>query len=205
MLENTSNAARPGRPRSEAAESHAAIMDAVYELLQGMSVRDLTMEAVAKRAKVGKPTLYKWWPSKAALVMAMFQERFASKAEAVAAATAEQSLRNKVRALIQESNGLFGKVMAELIAEGQSEPSVLRELHDQHMSRRRAAAIADVERAMASGEFPADTDPALLIDSIIGPIYFRLLLKFAPLSERYGEELVDQVLRGLRSGPIGKR
>jgi hypothetical protein len=72
------------------------------------------------------------------------------------------------------------------------------------MSRRRAAAIADVERAMANGEFPTDTDPALLIDSIIGPIYFRLLLKFAPLSERYGEELVDQVLRGLRLSPTKK-
>jgi AcrR family transcriptional regulator len=176
-------------------------MDSVYELLQRMSVRDLTMEAVARRARVGKPTLYKWWPSKAALVMAMFQERFAGKAEAVGAGTAEQALRNKVRVLIQESNGLFGKVMAELIAEGQSEPSVLQELYDQHMSRRRAATIADVERGKASGEFLADTDSELLLDSIIGPIYFRLLLKFAPLTERYGEELVDQVLRGLRSKP----
>jgi AcrR family transcriptional regulator len=201
MPETELNPLRPGRPRSDAAESHAAIMDSVYELLQRMSVRDLTMEAVARRARVGKPTLYKWWPSKAALVMAMFQERFAGKAEAVGAGTAEQALRNKVRVLIQESNGLFGKVMAELIAEGQSEPSVLQELYDQHMSRRRAATIADVERGKASGEFLADTDSELLLDSIIGPIYFRLLLKFAPLTERYGEELVDQVLRGLRSKP----
>ena len=67
--------ARRGRPPSEAAESHAAILDAVYELLQEGSVRDLTMEAVAKRAKVGRPTLYKWWPSKSALVFAMFHER----------------------------------------------------------------------------------------------------------------------------------
>lgn len=52
-------------------------MDAVYALLQERSVRDLTMEAVARRAGVGKPTLYKWWPSKAALVFAMFHERLA--------------------------------------------------------------------------------------------------------------------------------
>ena len=48
---------RRGRPPMEAAESHATILDAVYELLQERSVRDLTMEAVAKRAGVGKPTL----------------------------------------------------------------------------------------------------------------------------------------------------
>ena len=64
-----------GRPPGTTAESHTQILDAVYELLQERSVRDLTMEAVAKRAGVGKPTIYKWWPTKADLVMAMFQER----------------------------------------------------------------------------------------------------------------------------------
>src|SRR5271156_5158736 len=105
MSDSPSTRARPGRPRSEAPVAHAAIMDAVYALLQKKSVRDLTMEAVAKRARVGKPTLYKWWPSKAALVMAMFQERFSGKAETAKAGTAEQALRNRVRVLIQESNG----------------------------------------------------------------------------------------------------
>ena len=64
-----------GRPPGTTAESHALILDAVYELLQERSVRDLTIEAVAKRAKVGKPTIYKWWPTKADLVMAMLLER----------------------------------------------------------------------------------------------------------------------------------
>ena len=73
------NALRRGRPPSEQAASHAAIMDAVYSLLQKKSVRDLTMEEVAKRAKVGKPTLYKWWPTKATLVLAMLCERMAPK------------------------------------------------------------------------------------------------------------------------------
>ena len=174
-------------------------MDAVYALLQERSARDLTMEAVAKRAGVGKPTLYKWWPSKAALVLAMFQERLAGGLGAAAATgTAEQAIRGKVRWLIGEFNGLFGKVMADLIAEGQSEPAVLRELYDQHMVRRRAATAADVERGKAAGEFRADADPEILIDAIFGPIYFRLLVRSAPLTEAYGDALVDQVLRGVR-------
>jgi hypothetical protein len=48
------------------------------------------------------------------------------------------------------------------------------------------------------GEFSADTDPTLLIDAIFGPIYLRLMLKFAPLTEEYGDDLVDQLLRGVR-------
>src|ERR1700685_881235 len=150
---------RRGRPRSHAAESHAAIMDAVYELLQKRPASDLTMEAVATRAKVGKPTLYKWWPSKAALIMAMFHERLAAKLEVSPAATAEQAIRAKMRHLIGEFNGLFGKVMADLIAEGQRDPGILQELYERHISLRRASTVADIERGKASGELVPDTVP----------------------------------------------
>jgi AcrR family transcriptional regulator len=190
---------RPGRPRSDAAEAHTAIMDAVYELLQETSARDLTMEAVAKRARVGKPTLYKWWPTKAALIMAMFQERVARKLDAVEAATAEEALRARVRALIREFNGLFGKFMAELIAEGQSNPAILQELCGEHIAERRASTAAEVEHGKATGEFSPNTDATMVIDAIFGPIYFHLLLRLTPLTVRYGDNLVDQVLRGARA------
>jgi AcrR family transcriptional regulator len=81
------------------AASHAVIMDAVYALLQEKSVRDLTIEAVARRAGVGKPTIYKWWPTKATPVLAMLVERMAPKLEKATVLTAEQSLRFRVRSL----------------------------------------------------------------------------------------------------------
>jgi AcrR family transcriptional regulator len=175
-------------------------MDAVYALLQERSVRDLTMEAVAKRAGVGKPTLYKWWASKAALVFAMFHERLASKLDALQTATVEEAIRLRVRRLIAEFQDLFGKVMTELIAEGQSDPKILQELYEQHVSIRRAHTAADIERAKSRGEFRPDIDAELLVDQIIGPIYFRMLLRIAPLDQAFGEKLVDQVLSGAR-GP----
>ncbi len=198
MKKDSSISPRIGRPHSEAAQSHTAIMDAVVELLQEMPAHDLTMEAVAKRAKVGKPTLYKWWPSKSALILAVFYERLVGKLEAPQGVTAEAGIRFRMLRLIREFNGLFGKVMADLIAEGQSDPSILRELYERHISHRRAASVADVERGIATGEFAPDTDPELLVDAIIGPIYYRLLLRSAPLTEGYAEDLIDQVLRGVR-------
>jgi Bacterial regulatory proteins, tetR family len=92
MKKNVLATARKGRPPSEMAASHAAIMDAVYTLLQEKSVRDLTIEEVAKRARVGKPTLYKWWPTKATLVLAMLCERMAPNLEKPTVLTAEESL-----------------------------------------------------------------------------------------------------------------
>jgi AcrR family transcriptional regulator len=173
-------------------------LDAVQALLQEKSVHELTMEAIAKRAGVGKPTLYKWWPSKAALVLAMFNERLAGADESASARSAEAALRAKVRKLIVSLKGDFGKVMADLIAAGQSEPSVLRDLFDQHVSLRRAAAVSDVRRGQAAGEIGADVDPELVIDGMIGPIYLRLLMQHAPLTEEFGQAIVSQVLRGVR-------
>jgi AcrR family transcriptional regulator len=173
-------------------------MDAVYELLKMKRARDLTMDAIAKRANVGKPTLYKWWPSKAALIMAMFHERIDRRSEAPVAATAEEAIRTKMRRLIREVNGLFGKVVADLIAEGQSDPAILQEFCELHSSLRRASAVADIERGKLAGEFSTDTNAELLVDAIFGPVYYRLLLRFAPLTEKYGNELIDQILLGVR-------
>jgi AcrR family transcriptional regulator len=186
------------------AASHDVIMDVVYALLQEKPVRDLTMESVAKQAKVGKPTLYKWWPTKATLVLAMLCERMAPKLEKPTALSAEESLRFRVRSLIDAFNGPFGKIVAGLIAEGQSEPSVLKEFFDRWVSPRRNATIADLQRGKDAGELGSDTGPDLLNDAIFGAIYYRMLLRSGPLTRRFGEELVEQVIRGHRSGSARK-
>jgi AcrR family transcriptional regulator len=194
-------APRRGRPPRQAAESHDAIMDAVYALLQEKSVRDLTMEEVAGRAKVGKPTLYRWWPTKANLVLAMLCERMAPNLEKPTVLSAEESLRFRARRLIDAFNGPFGRIVAGVIAEGQSEPAVLREFFDQWVSPRRNATITDLQRGMDSGELRLETEPELLNDAIFGAIYYRLLLRAGPLTRRMGEELVKHVLRGHRLEP----
>src|ERR1700674_3802227 len=200
-MKKPSPASRKGRPPSEMAASHVAIMDAVYALLQKKSIRDLTMEESAKRAKVGKPTLYKWWPTKATLVLAMLCERMAPNLEKPTGLSAEESLRFRVRSLIDAFNGPFGKIVAGLIAEGQSEAAVLQEFFDRWVSPRRNATIADLQRGKDAGELRSETEPELLNDAIFGAIYYRLLLRSGPLTRRFGEELVEQVLRGHRLGP----
>jgi len=204
-MKNSSHSGRKGRPPSEMAASHVGIMDVVYALLQEKSVRDLTMEEVAKRAKVGKPTLYKWWPTKATLVLAMLCERMAPNLEKPTALTAEESLRLRVRRLIDAFNGPFGKIVAGLIAEGQSEPAVLREFFERWVSPRRNATIADLQRGKDAGELRSEAQPELLNDTIFGAIYYRLLLRSDPLTRRFGEELVEQVIRGHRLEPGRRR
>ncbi len=198
MIKASPMRARPGRPRSESATSHATVMDAVYALLEERPLRDLTIDAVAKRAGVGKPTIYRWWPTKTALVLAMFGERLVSDRDIVATGSAESLIRRRVQRLIEQFGGMFGKVMADLIAEGQADDDLLRELYDRHISHRRAATAAEVERGKADGEFRADLDADLFIDAVFGPIYYHLLLRSTALTAAYGDRLVDQALRGAR-------
>src|SRR6185295_7238604 len=200
-MKKPSPARRKGRPPLQTAASHAAIVDTVYALLQETSVRDLTIEEVARRAKVGKPTIYRWWPTKAALVSAMLCERMAPNLETPTALTAEESLRFRVRRLIDAFNGPFGGIVAGLIAEGQSEPAVLREFVDRWVMPRRNATIDDLQRGKRSGELRLEADPELLNDAIFGAIYYRLLLRSGPLTRRVGEKLVEHVLGGQRAGP----
>jgi AcrR family transcriptional regulator len=199
-MNNPSHRGPKGRPPRDQASSHSAIMDAVYALLQEKSVRDLTMEEVARQARVGKPTLYKWWPTKATLVLAMLCERMAPNLEKPTELTAEESLRFRVRSLIDAFNGPFGKIVAGLIAEGQSEPGVLQEFFGRWVSPRRAATLADLQRGKDAGDLWSGAEPELLNDAIFGAIYYRLLLRSGPLTEQFGEELVEQVMRGHRSG-----
>ncbi len=187
----TAPPARLGRPRALSADSHEAILTAVYDLLQEMTLRELTMEKVAKRAGVGKPTLYRWWKTKAALVIAMFNERIVPTFDAPDATTLEGSISQKVDRLITAFNGFFGKVISEIIAEAQSDPDVLVEFNEHYILPRRASTVNDIISAQKQGLVPAHVDPELVVDAIFGSLYFNLLLKIRPLTAEYGAHLID--------------
>ena len=196
-MTKTSSPIRIGRPRASAADSHEAILTAVHDLLQEMSVRELTMEKVARRAGVGKPTLYRWWKSKPALVVAMFNERIVPTLDAPEARTLEESIRQKVERLVSAFDGFFGKVVSELIAEGQGDPEILRELNDGYVQPRRAGTIDEIIKAQEQGTVAKEVDPEMVVDAIFGSLYFTLLLRLRPLSPDYADRVISLSKRNL--------
>jgi hypothetical protein len=62
------------------------------------------------------------------------------------------------------------------------------------------ATIADLQRGKNAGELGSEAEPELLNDAIFGAIYYRLLWRSGPLTRPFGEALVEQVIRGHRSG-----
>jgi AcrR family transcriptional regulator len=190
-----------GRRRSE--RSHHAIIAATQELLVERGYPKLTIEAVAARAGVGKQTIYRWWPSRAALVL----EAYLSGSDAVSLPPDSGSTRDDVRALIgwlaavlAEPTG--GRVIAGLVSDMQHDPALAEGFRADVVPTRRQAMLAALQRGRERGEIRPDADLDLAVDTLHGAVFYRLLLSGEPLNAEFADRVADQVLDGLR--PAGR-
>jgi AcrR family transcriptional regulator len=189
----------PGRPRSEKART--AILTAAIELLLELGLRAMSMDDVARRAEVGKATIYRWWPSKEVLALDALATAWATPTPDTQRDTG--SLRGDLRAafrswLRQLKQRPYGRVIAGLVAEAQTDPE-FGQLYRRHFVQpRRAATRHLLQRAIDRGEIPADTNLDVTLDLLYGPIYHRLLHGHAPLTEHFTEQVIDTVIHGIR-------
>lgn len=194
---------RRGRPRSEKARD--ATLAAAAELLLTRGLGAASMDAVAERAGVSKATIYRWWPTKETLALdALFHEW----ATPPVREDGTGSLRGDLLALLRPWVRLlgerpYGRVIAALITEAQTDPTFAAEYRKRFVEPRRDQARPILARAIERGELPATTDVELALDLLYGPLYHRLLHGHAPLSERFLSDLVDTVLAGL-AAPDGR-
>jgi AcrR family transcriptional regulator len=182
----------PGRRRSEAA--HAAILRAASELLQSVGFSALSVDAIAARAGVGKATIYRWWPNKAAVVMDAFLADTAPDMPFPDTGSAREDLRRQMRAVI----GLFNTPTVRdpfvaLIAESQHDPALAAALRERFVASRRHAAKEVLTRGVERGELRADLDPEVAMDALYGALYYRLLVSGHRLTPRYADLLLDQL------------
>jgi AcrR family transcriptional regulator len=187
---------RIGRPRSE--ESKAAILEATWELLKTTSLRDLSIEAIARKSGVGKTTIYRWWSSKVAVVMDAFVENVLLVTSFPEGLSATGALTQQMASLVQAFSGEYGRIVAQIIAEGQADPEALASYRDRFIYPRRAAAKTIIQQGIENGEFDSSLDPELAIDILYGAIYFRLLVGHLPLDLQFADELPQWALKALK-------
>ncbi len=189
----------PGRPRSEAAR--AAILTAASALLDEVGCAALTIEGIAARAGVGKRTIYRWWPTKGAIVIEAFLATISPRIAFRSTVSARADLKWQLRSVVRAYNGKDGRTVSELIALGQSDPLMLKAFVDGYIEPRRRLARDVLERAVANGEIGRDANLDDLIDSLYGPIFTRLLFRHAPLSEDFIERHAEALLGSLAPRP----
>jgi AcrR family transcriptional regulator len=186
-----------GRPRSERARQ--AILAAAAELLLAQGLAAVSMDAVASRAGVSKATIYRWWPTKETLALdALYTQWAAAQPPDVDTG----SLRGDLLALLGPwarlaSSGPYGRVIAALLTEAQTDPAFAAEYRQRVVQPRRDHARAVLARAIQRGEIPGDTRVEVAIDLLYGPLYHRLLHGHATLDDRFVADTVDMALSGI--------
>jgi AcrR family transcriptional regulator len=182
---------RPGRPRSEATRSE--ILSATLRLLHHQTVQAMTIEAIAKEAGVGKATIYRWWDSKALLVIDAFMEHHIVKTPMPRDLPPGEAIAQHFTSLVREYTGDSGRIVAQIIAEGQADPAVLREFRERFHYGRRAVVREALEEWIRDDGIPAPANVEILSDLLYAPVYMRLLLGHAPLDETFAREHIEYV------------
>ena len=186
----------PGRPRSEACR--CAILDAAADLLDELPYAKVTIESIAARAGVSKQTIYKWWKSRALLAM----QAYAARQRRRNPEPHTGKVRTDLEAVVVQTcrllrSGRYGETVAGFIAAAQSDAELAAEFRETYIGERRAIVTRILERGIRRKELRARLDVPLVIDLIYGPIWYRLLLRNAPLDDAFAIKVVDAVLTPL--------
>ena len=197
VLEPTSvngNKRPPGRPRSEHARQ--AILRSTMNLLQDTGFDDLTIEAIAADAGVGKATVYRWWPSKGALVVDAFASGTESQLHFPDTGSVYRDVSFQMRRAVAIFRSPQGRIVAALLGAGQSDPELLEAFRARFLRPRRQEAYKTLLRGVDRGELPRGLDLDLVLDILYGAIYMRFLIRHDELSAAYVNEVCEVVLSG---------
>ncbi|HEY7349863.1 MAG TPA: TetR/AcrR family transcriptional regulator [Ktedonobacterales bacterium] len=189
---------KPGRPRS--AQANQAILRATLEELAEVGFEALSIEAVAARARVGKTTIYRRWPSKTELVLEAISVIHA-EVPVIDTGSFRDDMLAMMRGAFQLRTTLVEQLLFKAMGEVKSNPEVFQVFVARHVTPRFQAIYQMIERAKARGELRQDIDPALITSLMAGPFFFQALftsiLPTPTPSPDLAEKLVDAVLYGI--------
>jgi len=180
-----------GRPRSD--EARQAILTAALAEMGERGYAGVTVEGIAARAGVGKQTIYRWWPSKADVVL----EAAGVEAEARIGVPDRGSLGADLRGFLAATFRQRDQqqVVVGLMAQALLDDAFAEKFRERFLFRRRAALRSLFERARERGELGPGEDLELLLDVVFGVLWYRMLIGHAPLTRRAADQLTDLVLR----------
>src|SRR5215216_4422512 len=195
MTDETTTTPRPlGRPREERADR--AILRAAIELIAAQGIRDLRMEDVADRARVGKATIYRRYRSKDELVTAAVSALVTEIKVPDTGSSRADLVALMQRAVEVYSGSVEAGVMPSLVDAMSRDVVLARSVREEFLATRRAALRAVLERGVARGDLRAVLDLELALDVLGGPLFYRLLITGGAIDRKLADGVVELILRG---------
>jgi len=193
----------PGRPRDPGYDR--AILDATLQILLEKGYKGLTIDGVAVQTGIGRPTIYRRWPSKPALVIAALAQSVGLSPTPDTGALRTDLLafqRQQVRLMnSSESRRTTAGLVADLVADPELSEVYFRD----YIAPRRESMKQALQRAVNRGELRADADFDLIYDLLLGPLFMRSVVRGEPLGLDIVERTVDVVLTSFGATATARR
>ncbi|MET3995269.1 AcrR family transcriptional regulator [Bradyrhizobium sp. JR7.2] len=189
------SAPRRGRPRS--IETTNAILESAYALMAATGLAATSIDAVARHSSVSKMTIYKWWPSREALLIDAFLHHAAQMLPLPPASSGSPAARARrhAAAYAEALQGEFGKVQLAVVSECISKTGSAELFYARYLQFRRDALVEMIAAGQTDGSILAEGAPEYLYDAIYGSLFYRYVFGIAPITPAYARNLVDLVLR----------
>jgi AcrR family transcriptional regulator len=178
-------------PRIE--RSRQVILQAVLDELSELGYGSLTIESVARRASVGKATIYRHWPDKIALIADAFKLLQKQRDPELVTGSPREKLERVLRHVADVvADSPFSACLPALI-EGAERDRAVRKFHHQFQAEARKPTIELISRGIATGDFPPHIDPEIAAFALLGAIFFCRLMTNTPFPEERVHDLIDTV------------
>lgn len=191
-------------PNSERRSERArrAILDAAFDLVSRKGFAKVTIEAIAAQAGVGKPTIYRWWRSKGAVVLEAMNEEMGDDFTFPDTGDIAADLSAQITAVTERLvTGRISKAFRGVMGEAQNDPELMKAFRATVLEPSSAECRARLESAVAAGQLRSDVPTDVMIDLFYAPIHYRHFLGFGDDAVRSSVDLVQDVLLGLRPRP----
>lgn len=192
-----------GRPRSEV--SRVSILEAAYRFLQSKPIASISTVHIARKAGVSTATVYRWWSTKEALLL----DAFLHKTNHVLVVAPEGPALDRLKEYVLQVGRFFtgenGIVVARLLTAIQDNSTLRKEFTERVISPHDKEFRAIVQEAIEEHQLPAGTNLSQFLDTIIGPLLTRLLIRHEQIDEPFVISVFDRVVAGtIALGAVGK-
>ncbi|MCX4394708.1 TetR/AcrR family transcriptional regulator [Streptomyces sp. NBC_00053] len=186
--------------RSE--RSRRATLEAALALCTEKGYGRVTIEAIAARAGVSKKTIYRWWPSKGAVILEAFTDALVGTTPFADTGDIAADLRANLSGAVKLiSTPPFGPAYAGILSEMHHDDALAQAVRAKLVDPRCDEAVARLRRAQEQGQIPPDANLPLAVEMLYGPMYYRHVLRKPIQDEEEIAALVTHVLRAIGVPP----